>query len=345
MLVLIFTIIGISGTSSATSFTGNSSYLNLHSTTVQNKTVFVESGFSGIVAVKDPLLKKTVKLKVDYMPSRSGSGFIVTKNGYIITAFHVVSDPKYLALKKMDAKSTKWHVEKTALMFYIENMNPKLGSEMLKKMPRGAQKNLNLENNRDLLTNLFIKKGWISTISSKYSIYVRGPALNGINTNNSLEARLVDVGNSKRDEDIALLKVDPKGKRLPALTISSNNPKIKEHISIYGYSGSKMDKPQNRSSNTGNESPNYTPSVSSGQITGKTSNSRGTVYYKTNAVATKGYSGGPVVNNENKVVGILIYGIHNGNNSKNEKRIGTLSLSPKYIKEISSRNKVPLNVS
>lgn len=352
ILLLIFTVIGLSGVASANTFSENSSSLNLHSATVKNGTVFIENGFSGIVSVKDPMLKKTVKLKVDYQPSRAGSGFLVTKNGYIITAFHVVSDPKSMSqkkLKKVENKDTKWYVEKEALMYYLGNINTQLGQKMLKKMPKNLQSNQDLEKKRDYITKSFIKKGWISTNSYKYSIYVKGPALKGINANNSLEASLIDVGDSKSDKDIALLKVNPtNGRNLPALNISSNNPKINEKISIHGYSGAKSE--QNSSSDNINKSSktsssNYTPSSSSGHITAKTSNSRGINYYKTNAIANKGYSGGPVVNSENRVVGILIYGIHKVDKSKKEKRVGTLFLSPKYITEISNKNKVPINAT
>jgi S1-C subfamily serine protease len=346
IVVLIFMVIGISGTASAAPFTENSSSPSLHAGIVQNGTVFIEEGYSGIVAVKDPLLKKTVKLKVDYQPSRSGSGFFVTKNGYIITAFHVVSDPESSTLKKVNNEAVKRYVEKTALTFYIENINPQIGQKLL---PESSQSHPNLDKNKNYITNLFIKKGWISTKSYKYSIYVKGPALNGINAEKSLEARLVDVGNSTSDKDIALLKVDPEGKNMPALNISLNNPKIGERIYIYGYSGSTMERQQNTSSNNANQSSvtrsaNYNPSASSGRVTAKTSNSKGIVYYKTNATASEGCSGGPVVNSQNNVEGVLVYGIQEGNTSKNEKRVGTLFLSPKYIKEIGNKNKVPLNV-
>lgn|GEM_PF-1014374 len=347
IVVLIFTVIGISGTASAASFTGNSSSTSLLTGSVQNGTVFIENGYSGIATVKDPLLKKTVKLKVDYQPSRSGSGFLVTKNGYIITAFHVVSDPESSTLKKVNNEAVKRYVEKTALTFYIENINPQIGQKLL---PESSQSHPNLEKNKNYITNLFVKKGWISTKSYKYNIYVKGPALNGINAENSLEARLVDVGNSTSDKDIALLKVDPEGKIMPALNISSNNPKIGARIYIYGYSGSNMEKQQNTSSNNANQSSvtrsrNYNPSVSSGLVTAKTSNSKGIVYYKTNATASEGYSGGPVVNSKNNVEGVLVYGIQKGNTPENEKRVGTLFLSPKYIKEIGNKNKVPLNAN
>lgn len=348
ILVLVFTVLGICGAAGAASLGGNSSSLNLHSSTAQSGTVLIENGFSGIVTVKDPLIQKTVKLKVNYGPSRSGSGFLVTKKGHIITAFHVVSDPRSLdhkKLKKVENKDTQWYVEKTALTYYIENMNPRLGQKLLKSSGN-SQNNLKLEKNRDYLTKLFIKRGWISANSSKYSIYVKGPALNGINANSSLEAHIVDVGNSRRDKDVALLKVDPKGRDLPVLNISSSNPKIGEKISIYGYPGDK--KYRNSSSANINQSSttsssNYTPSVSSGRITEKTSNSRGITYYKSDALVAKGYSGGPVVNSRNKVTGVIIYGIQKENISKKEKRVGSLFLSPEYIKEISNKNKVPVN--
>jgi ribosomal protein L40E/V8-like Glu-specific endopeptidase len=347
-LILIVAVVGICGIVNAHPVSANSLFHNSHISTVQNGTVYIESGFSGIVKVKDPLLHKTVNIKVKFQPYSTGSGSIVTKNGYIITAFHVVSDSNTLnnknKLRKMNSNDIKWYVEEMGLINYIRK-NPKLSSKFFKNTSNQYSQKAMVS-----VTNKFIKNGWISTKSYNSRIYIKGLGLNGINANDSLKARLVDVGDSKKDQDIALLKVDPaKGKKLPALAISSKNPKINAKVSIYGYHGKKMearlkahDKLKHSTSKSDYTS-NYTPFVSSGHLTGKEPNAQGTVYYRTSAITAEGYSGGPVVNSQNKIIGVLGYGVYI--NGKSKKIMGSLFLSPSYIKKICKKYGVPVTVN
>ena len=347
-LILIVAVVGISGVVSAHPISGNSLSPNSNLGAVQNGTVYVESGFSGVIAVKDPLLHKTVNLKVKYQPFSTGSGSIVTKNGYIITAFHVICDSKTLEnknkLKKMDSTDVKWYVEEVGLINYIKK-NPKLSSKFFKNTS-----NHDAEKSMNYVTDKFIKNGWISTKSYKSSIYIKGIGLNRINANNSLKAHVVDVGDNKKDMDIALLKVNPaKGKNLPVLNVSSKDPKINEKVSVYGYPGKKMEarlKAHVKLKHSAAQSSNYTPFVSSGRLTAKEPNPQGTIYYRTSAITAEGYSGGPVVNSKNKLTGVLVYGVYDKNkNSKSQKTVASLFLSSKYIKKICSKNKVPITVN
>ena len=338
-------VVGISGIISVHPVSAIHLTPSSHVGAVQNGTVYIESGFSGVVAIKNPITHKTVNVKVNYQPYSTGSGSIITKNGYIITAFHVVSDSKTLSnenkLKKMNSNDVKWYVEEIGLMKYIA-ANPKLSSKFFKN--RSDQ---DPEKSMGYITNKFIKNGWISTKSYKSNIYVKGLGLKGNKTNKSLKARLIDVGDSRKDQDIALLKVDPgKGKKLPVLTISAKNPSIGGKISIYGYPGKKMDarlKANSKNKYSASKSSDYTPFVSSGHLIAKEPNTQGTTYYRTSAVTSEGYSGGPVINSGNKLTGVLIYGIGTKKNPK--KVVSSLYLSSKYIKEICNKNKVPITVA
>ena len=344
-LILIVAVVGVFGIVNAHPISANSLSPNSHAGIVQNGTVYIESGFSGVVTIKNPLTHKKVNVTVNYQPYSTGSGSIVTKNGYIITAFHVVSDSNTLnkenKLKKMNSNDIKWYVKEIGLINYIKK-DPKLSSKFLKNMS-----NHDPEKAMGDITVKFIKNGWISTKTYKSTIYVKGLGLKGDGNNNSLKARLVDVGDSNKDQDIALLKVNPdKGKTLPALAVSAKNPKICEKISIYGYPGKKMEarlNKNNKTKNSASKSLNYTPFVSSGHLIAKEPNAQGTIYYRTSAVTAEGYSGGPVVNNENKVTGVLVYGI--GSKKNPEKMVASLYLSSKYIKEICNKNKVPITVA
>jgi S1-C subfamily serine protease len=346
VILILFAIIGISGTVNA-NFSGNSGSHNLKNQIAQNGTVYIESGFSGAVKVKDVEHNQTTNINVNYKPSSSGTGVIVTKNGYIITAFHVVSDPDVLEknekLKKMKDNDIKWYVEKEALKDYITK-NPQLGYKLLNKS-KNSKINLTSDKNMNYITKSFIKNGWISANSWEYNIYVKSRALNGT-YENPLKARLIDVGDSKSDDDVALLKIDSKVENLQIFNISSKSQKINENLHIYGYPGDKIEKLENQSriKNKSVSSSIYTPSLTSGHLTAKTPNSQGTLYYETNAVTSEGYSGGPVVDDKNRVIGILIYGLYKKNGSKKETGNGSLFLSSNHIIKICKKNKVPINV-
>lgn len=318
--LLMIIVIGFSGAGYAQIVDGSS----VSTTNVQSATVSVEDGFTGIVTIKDPLFNVTSNVTVNYQPYSCGSGFIVNKNGYIITAFHVISDSRALdtknELKEMNSDDIKWYVEEAGLLEYLKNKDPILAYKLFKDVPKTQDdRRKALEN----ATDNFIKNGWISASSCENNIYVRGNALHGVNAQNSLNASLVGFGNVKNGEDIALLKVDTHNISLPTAAVSSNH-KMNEKVTIYGY-------PVDRNSSS--------PSQSSGSLKAMAPNPEGTIYYITNAITGEGYSGGPVVNSQNKVTGILGYGVLD---EKSNKIIGSLFLSPSYIQKICNEYKVQL---
>ncbi len=309
--LVIITVIGFSGIGCAQAVAGSSSSsLNAASTTVS-----VEQGFSGTVTIKDPLLNKTSTVNVKYQPYSYGSGFIVSKKGYIVTAFHVLSDSRALEsknqLKKMSSSDIKWYVEEAGLLYYLKYKNPALAYKLFKNVPKTqTDRRKALER----ATDNFIKKGWISSNSYRSEIYVKGSALHKVSSSNSLKASFISSGNAAKGEDIALLKVNTRGINLPASVISLNH-KMNEKVAVYGY-------PVNKKSST--------PSRSSGTLKAAAPNPKGTIYYLTNAITGEGYSGGPVVNSQNKVIGVLGYGILD----KKSKKAGSLFLSSSYIQKI-----------
>ena len=308
--LLIMIVIGFSGIGYVQAAGSSSSSLNTASTTVS-----VEQGFSGTVTIKDPMFNKTSTVTVNYQPYSYGSGFIINKNGYILTAFHVLSDSRALErknqLKPMSSSDIKWYVEEAGLLYYLKNKNPALAYKIFKNVPK------NPTDRRKALeraTDDFIKKGRISSNSYRSEIYVKGNALHKANASNSLKASLVSSGNTAKGEDIALLKVNTRGVKLPAAVISLNH-KMNEKVAVYGYPVTKK---------------SSTPSRSSGNLKAVAPNSKGTTYYVTNALTCEGYSGGPVFNSQNRVIGILGYGIFNGKSKKS----GSLFLSSSYIQKI-----------
>lgn len=319
--LLIIIVIGFSGIGCAQAVAGSS----LNTANIASTTVSVEQGFSGTVTIKDPMFNVTSNVTVNYQPYSYGSGFIINKNGYIVTAFHVLSDSRALEsknqLKQMNSSDIKWYVEEAGLLYYLKNKNPILAYQLFKNVPKTqTDRRKALER----ATDDFIKKGRISSNSYRSEIYVKGNALHNINTSNSLKASLIGSGNTANGEDIALLKVNTSGVNLPMSGISLNH-KMNEKVVIHGYPVNKK---------------NSTPSSSSGNLKAMAPNPKGTIYYLTSAITGEGYSGGPVVNSQNKVIGVLGYGIFD---KKSKKIAGSLFLSSSYIQKICKKYGVTLN--
>jgi len=298
-----------------------------------SSTVHIENGVSGTVTITDPSLHQTIGFNINYYPLEAGSGVIVSKNGYIITAFHVVGDPNasnHNTLRKMNDNDIKQYVEEAAVSSYLSNYNPQLDTELLNSNSISSQNNLN--GNINTTTELLIQNNLINVTSYRQIIRVKFPSSVGISP---LNAQLVDVGSSSTDDDVALLKVDPAGKNLPFLSINSQNPEVGENVRIYGYPASNMT--QNQLS--------VTPSTTTGRLTSEIPNSHGTSYYRTNASTFPGYSGGPVLNSENEVIGILIYGVESkGSFIHQTESKSSLFLSSNYLIQICNKNNVPVNI-
>ncbi len=339
-----------------------------HSTASNSSTsesvVYIENGVSGIVTINDPFLNKTTAINVIFYPLDSGSGFVVNNQGYVITALHVVGDLDALnnqTIKTMDNSDIQKYVERAAVMEYVLNLNPQLGFE-LNVSNEGL---LGTALDANATTEILRQRNLVSVSSSEQVIKVKFP-----NSTDSLNATLIDAGSTVYDQDIALLKINSNNNYVP-LSISSDNPSIFQSVSIYGYPV------------TNNVTTHYTnnsiikTSVSSGFVTSKTfkngtnpqeynsnliydnfinflmlifdsqsSNNISSVYYGTNAKTEEGFSGGPVVDNQNKVMGILIFSVNSNNQLQNEiKLTSSLFLSPKYIIDICKKNNVSFNVA
>jgi len=365
-LTILVILIVILGLVAVQNIIGNYNYSQSSSLTSQSaeSVVYIQNGVTGQVTITDPFLNKTTNVNIIYYPLDTGSGFIVNSNGYIITALHVVGDLDSLnnqTLKTMDNSDVQRYIERAAVKGYVSEYNPDLSYELANNVSGNSHLHLDLNTTTAILN----QKNLLKVQSAQQLIKVNLPGT----SSTSLNASIVDVGNPSTDDDVALLKIETSLKNLPKLSVNSKNPGIFEGVHIYGYPG--LDNAVNS-----NYNPSLvTPSSSSGLITSETfkngSNSNtfdfstiyeniedwynviltpktspnNTLYYGTTAVTTSGYSGGPVVDSKNNVLGIIIFSIGSEDVFKQDLRItSSLFLSSQNIIKICKKNNIPIKV-
>ena len=336
-LVVIAILVAILGVLAQNAI-GNNYYIqssDSNSKTV-GSVVYIENGVTGVVAITDPFVNKTTDINVEYAPLDSGSGFIVNSNGYIITAFHVVGDPLAVTnnntLKLMNSTDVQNYIEKAAVEGYITDYNPQLGSELATNTLPGNPMMLQAQPDVNSTTARLIQQNLITVISAKQQIKVKLP---GNTAGNSINANLIDVGNPNTDQDVALLKINTLFQSLHSLSISSTKPTNGDKVSIYGYPvlSSGMYSDFNQSI--------IQPSSTTGKLTGVIPNN-GTIFYQTSAITEHGYSGGPALNSQNNVMGIIIYSVITNNQQGNQ--TSSLFLSSNYIIQLCNKNNVSIHV-
>jgi len=294
--------------------------------------VYIENGVSGVVSITDPFLNKTSDINVIYDPLDSGSGFIVNKEGYIVTAFHVVGDPISIqdqgVLRLMEPSDIQRYIERAAVSGYLSKYNPELGMELMNNSNTSSPV-LQNQPNANTTTDMLNQQNLIQVKSAKQQIRVRLP---GSGVGDYANANLVDVGNPETSEDLALLKIDTLFTQLTPLTLSSTNPSLNQNIWIFGYPVSTNETYSNNNVST------LKPSTAKGTITNEIPNN-GTLYYGTTAQTTHGFSGGPVLDSSSNVLGIIIYSLVYSNSSEQS---GSVFISSDYIIKLCNKNNISI---
>ncbi|BDZ68887.1 trypsin-like peptidase domain-containing protein [Methanobacterium ferruginis] len=295
----------------------------------QNATVFIVSAVSGTAQVVDPTNNNTYDVNVDYYGISGGSGFIITSDGYITTAAHVVGDPWELEnngiIREITDDDLKFYVDKAAIYIFLEKAHPELVNNLT-------------DSQLNELTNQFMAAGAVKATSYNNNIYIRGPAFPE-SSSDPVKATLVDIGDSDSETDVALLKVDNVSK-LPYLPLTSQKINVGDSVRIYGYPTEQFAFYSDMETEGGSKelwNSIYTATLTSGIVSAERPTNEGTMYYQTDAAVDSGSSGGPVCNTKNQVIGILVQGF--------EKQGFNFFLPSEYIIQMCNENRVKLGGS
>ena len=201
-----------------------------------------------------------------------GSGFFISSNGYIATNAHVVSFTH-------DGEDKA----KQALFFQmVQQIAQQIGKD-----PRS-------------LNTSFINEH--STLQS-FTLFHHVIIPDGTALPFEIKQYGAPTGESNdQGKDVAIVKIEVKG--APVLKLAdSDKVQLQDHVTVIGYPGAA----DTFNSGLLSSKSALEATINDGKISAKKQASSGAPILQTNTAATHGNSGGPVLNDQNEVIGLLTF--------------------------------------
>ena len=235
------------------------------------------------------------RIKDDVSLVSSGSGFFATEDGYLITAAHVVSASKediralILDLEKKPARLAEGRTEVQRLVRQESGIT--LNDSQLDKLISWQERWVD-------------RYGTVDQVDAKYylasgNVVEAGQQLETTGTRLSLvTAEAIAPG-----RDIAIMKADVTS--VPALALSTGTPSIGAAAYVVGYPRRGYLEEAAQLDAT------VTPTLSTGKLVEKRSMDGGWTALGTSAQVTHGNSGGPVLDANGRVLGVVSFMLTN----------------------------------
>lgn len=214
-----------------------------------------------------------------------GTGWAITPDGYMITAAHVVESPK-AQLRQEFAVAT---LDKLGRQFVrgLQNSGTTLTPDQVNRLTDAVLGWLGAQMAVDRLN---------VSVSAQLALGFDGLGKD----QRAVEAEIVDVGKPYPGSDVALLKIDGQ-ENLPTIPLGSDNdvsPGATVHV--VGFpAASTFSVGLSRDSQV-------QPTVTQGPVTAVKSTNSGMPVFQTQAPASPGNSGGPVLTEDGTAVGVLV---------------------------------------
>ncbi len=214
-----------------------------------------------------------------------GTGWVITPNGYLITAAHVVNTPTEELRQEFAANS----LAKFGRQFVrgLEGSGTQLTGDQV-----------------DRLTNAIL--GWLADRMSVEDLDVTVAAnlalgVDGVGKEQKpVTAEVVDVGTPYPGNDVALLKIDGQ-EHLPTVSLGDNDDVVPgATVHVVGYPAASTFSPGLSAD------AQVQPTVTEGPVTAVKSTGGGMPVFQTQAPASPGNSGGPVLTDNGTSVGVLV---------------------------------------
>lgn len=230
----------------------------------------------------------------------SGSGFLVNPEGYIVTNGHVVADAH---------ESNEELMKLRALISFIQQkVIPQLEQKSKKRFTKSEKqrlvgklypkyKNLNVVLKKDIWVILSNKKKYPAEVK-EYS-----PAVSSLRGSTGTMVRQVLPGiniTTRAGKDVSILKIE--GRNFPTVNLGDSDAvQIGETIHVIGYPAAA------ESTVLSQESKLVEQTITTGHISGGKVDIKGTPMVQTDANTIWGNSGGPCINGNGDVIGIVSY--------------------------------------
>ncbi len=214
-----------------------------------------------------------------------GTGWVITPDGYIVTAAHVVSaDPAELTPA------------------FAQKALTKLSNAFLRGLQSGGTNFTRDQVSRlnDVVTTWFAEHMSVTDLSSSVSALVaQGSVVQG-KKQEVVPAEVIDQGVPYPGNDVALLKIDGV-ENMPTMELGSDDDVSEgSTLHVVGYPAAST---FSRGFSAGSQ---VQPTVTEGPVTAIKVTSDDMPVFQTQAPASPGNSGGPVLDDDAKVVGVLV---------------------------------------
>jgi S1-C subfamily serine protease len=218
----------------------------------------------------------------------SGTGFIITPDGYVVTNAHVV---------KMSDAEMKESMALIGLADIVKNDISTLETAL------GITVNDDQYNRlAEAAATIYAQYLTMSNQTSASQLYM-GVAVPGLGTvQKGMPCEIVKAGETSPGKDVAILKIN--ANNLPTVQLGDDTAvKDGEQAIALGYPGVATFNPLIKKSEE-----NIKPSLTVGSISGRKTMQGGWEVLQTDTAITHGNSGGPLFNNKGEVIGITTFG-------------------------------------
>lgn len=253
--------------------------------------------------------------------SFSGTGFIVTPDGYIVTNAHVVTTDEE-AMKYQFASDIAYEIVSTDVQSLVENLTYTFGVS-----PTDEQ----IQAFYDMYYNLYVQNMTVDNLKGDFQCFMGNVQPGADVSAKPLTMDLRKVGESIPGKDVAILKIDKTN--LPTITLGDDAAiKTGDQVYAMGYPADAT-----VTDVLDIEQALQEPTLTSGIISAKKEMAGGWSILQTDADIHGGNSGGPLFNAAGEVVGINTFGMidqQTGVQSSGMNFAVPISIAKQFLNEI-----------